>query len=150
MDTLDPQKLCTSRLFRDQCSFMDNLHVKDLSKLGRDLSKTIIVDNSPNCYRLHKSNAVPIKTWTDDQTDTELLNLIPLLTQLAEVDDVREILPKCCSLTGEIDEDTIDCELGLEIIKQSMKSNLSMEQGQASKHVKGYSTYVSRAGTPID
>ena len=92
MDILDPEKLCTARLFREHCSFIDNLHVKDLSKLGRDLSQTIIVDNSPNCYRLHKTNAIPIKSWYDDQHDTELINLIPFLKQLAHVDDIREIL----------------------------------------------------------
>jgi len=66
MDILDPENLCTSRLFRGHCTMVDNLHVKDLSKLGRDLKSTIIIDNSPISYRLHPHNAVPIKTWFDD------------------------------------------------------------------------------------
>jgi len=108
---------------------VDNLHVKDLSKLGRDLSQTIIVDNSPNCYRLHKTNAVPISTWTDDPTDSELSRLIPFLTQLAQVPDIRFILAQCCTLTGELDEDSIDCEFGLELIQRTLKKNLCLEQG---------------------
>lgn len=105
MDIIDSEGLCTARLFREHCTIIDNLHVKDLSKLGRKLENVIIIDNSPNSYRLHLSNAVPIKTWYDDPHDTELLQLVPFLIQLTEVDDVRDILKQCVSIckTGEFD-----------------------------------------------
>jgi RNA polymerase II subunit A small phosphatase-like protein len=34
-------------------------YVKDLNKLGRDLQKIVIVDNSPASYIFHPENAVP-------------------------------------------------------------------------------------------
>jgi RNA polymerase II subunit A small phosphatase-like protein len=46
--------------------------VKDLSKLGRDLKSTVIIDNSSNSYKFQPKNAIPISTWFDDPNDTEL------------------------------------------------------------------------------
>lgn len=53
MDIIDPDRLCTARLFREHCTLIDNLHVKDLSKLGRKMKSIILLDNSPNSYILN-------------------------------------------------------------------------------------------------
>lgn len=68
--------------------------LKDLSKIGRPLEKTIIVDNIADNFLLQKDNGIFIKSWYDDPYDTELRDLIPLLKQivLLEIDDVRKCL----------------------------------------------------------
>jgi len=53
--------------------------LKDLSKLGRDLSKTLIVDNVAENFQLQPENGIFIKTWTDDPLDNALEELSPLL-----------------------------------------------------------------------
>ncbi|XP_042200169.1 carboxy-terminal domain RNA polymerase II polypeptide A small phosphatase 2-like isoform X2 [Callorhinchus milii] len=63
-------------------------YVKDLSRLGRDLNKIIIVDNSPASYVFHPGNAVPVMSWFDDMSDTELLSLIPVFEGLSQAEDV--------------------------------------------------------------
>ncbi|KAG2228813.1 hypothetical protein INT48_006017 [Thamnidium elegans] len=68
-----------------------DLH-KDLSRLGRDLKSVIILDNTPASYSFHPSNAVPVSTWFNDQHDSELIDLIPFLEDLAKVDDVVDVL----------------------------------------------------------
>ena len=46
LDQLDPQKtMIQYRLYRQHCTVDGYKVLKDLSKLGRDLRKTIIVDN---------------------------------------------------------------------------------------------------------
>ena len=68
--------------------------LKDLSKIGRPLEKTIIVDNIADNFLLQKDNGIFIKSWYDDPYDTELRDLIPLLKQIVilEVHDVRTCL----------------------------------------------------------
>lgn len=46
LDILDPNNSCISyRLYRQHTDYDDGVYVKDLSLLGRDLAKTIIIDN---------------------------------------------------------------------------------------------------------
>ncbi|KAJ9055583.1 hypothetical protein DSO57_1002059 [Entomophthora muscae] len=92
LDMLDIHKVVKHRLFRESCYNHNGNYVKDLSQLGRDLRHAIIIDNSPTSYIFHPANAVPITTWFNDLHDTELLDLIPFLTDLSNVDDVTKVL----------------------------------------------------------
>uniref|UniRef100_UPI003AB0F488 carboxy-terminal domain RNA polymerase II polypeptide A small phosphatase 1 isoform X8 n=1 Tax=Centroberyx gerrardi TaxID=166262 RepID=UPI003AB0F488 len=91
-DLLDKWGAFRSRLFRESCVFHRGNYVKDLSRLGRDLNKVIIIDNSPASYVFHPDNAVPVASWFDDMADTELLDLIPFFERLSKVDDIYDIL----------------------------------------------------------
>jgi len=91
-DLLDKWGVFRARLFRESCVFHRGNYVKDLSRIGRDLKKVIIVDNSPASYIFHPDNAVPVASWFDDMGDTELLDLLPLFETLAQVDDVYSVL----------------------------------------------------------
>ncbi|XP_065108213.1 uncharacterized protein ctdsp1 isoform X1 [Paramisgurnus dabryanus] len=91
-DLLDKWGAFRSRLFRESCVFHRGNYVKDLSRLGRDLDKVIIVDNSPASYIFHPDNAVPVASWFDDMADTELLDLIPFFERLSKVDNVYTVL----------------------------------------------------------
>lgn len=50
MQKLDPAGLCTYLLFREHCTFVNGVFVKDLSLCGRNLKDTMIVENSPTSY----------------------------------------------------------------------------------------------------
>ncbi|XP_052235165.1 CTD small phosphatase-like protein isoform X2 [Dreissena polymorpha] len=91
-DLLDKWGVFRARLFRESCVFHRGNYVKDLSRLGRELSQVIIIDNSPASYIFHPDNAVPCQSWFDDMQDTELLDLIPFFEGLAKVDDVYSVL----------------------------------------------------------
>lgn len=70
-------------------------YVKDISRIGRDLSKMIIIDNMPQNFRLQKENGILIKTfYGEDPNDRALLELIPILTEMAKTPgkDLREAL----------------------------------------------------------
>lgn len=59
-DLLDQCGVFRTRLFRESCVFHQGCYVKDLSRLGRDLHKTLILDNSPASYIFHPNNAVSV------------------------------------------------------------------------------------------
>mmetsp|Transcript_36448 Transcript_36448/g.100388 ORF Transcript_36448/g.100388 Transcript_36448/m.100388 type:complete len:327 (+) Transcript_36448:136-1116(+) len=92
LDQLDKQRVIAFRLFREACTRQASGYVKDLSRLGRNLKDLIIIDNSPTCYALQPDNAIPIKTWRDDVSDRELVDLIPILQSLAKVDNIPLVL----------------------------------------------------------
>jgi len=101
MDRLDPGRaLCPHRLFREHCSFTNNAYVKDLSLLGRDLTRVIICDNSPVAYLFQPRNAIPILSWFDDAKDTELRELVPWLHKLAAAQDVYPVLDEYRAMKG--------------------------------------------------
>jgi Dullard-like phosphatase family protein len=89
LNFLDPTRcLVHHRLSRLDCTFYQGVYVKDLSRIGRSLNKTLIIDNSPSAYQFQPQNALSITTWIDDQTDTELKKLLPLLDELSKVNDI--------------------------------------------------------------
>ncbi|GME86109.1 unnamed protein product [Ambrosiozyma monospora] len=57
-----------------------------------DLSKVIIIDNSPVSYSFHKENGIMVEGWINDPDDMELMNLLPLLNSLRFTSDVRNVL----------------------------------------------------------
>lgn len=91
LDLLDPQKVIRYRLFRESCVFYEGNFVKDLSVLDRDLSSTIIIDNSPNSYLFHPENAIDCSSFIDDPQDRELDQIGSFLTGIKNVSDVRGI-----------------------------------------------------------
>lgn len=92
LDMLDIHRVVRHRLFRESCYNHKGNYVKDLSQVGRDLTQTIIIDNSPASYIFHVNNAVPVSSWFNDPHDTELLDLIPFLDDLTGVPDVTMVL----------------------------------------------------------
>ncbi|KAH3759923.1 nuclear lim interactor-interacting protein [Pelomyxa schiedti] len=93
LNHLDPKNcLFTYRIYREGCVAVEGNYLKDLTVLGRDLSRVVIVDNSPHVFGYQMDNGVPILSFIDSNEDNELLKLLPLLTTLSSAQDVRPIL----------------------------------------------------------
>ncbi|KAI9688491.1 MAG: Nuclear envelope morphology protein 1 [Bathelium mastoideum] len=93
IDLLEQErKFFSGRYYRQHCTYRNGAYIKDLSQIEPDLSKVMILDNSPMSYIFHEDNAIPIEGWINDPTDNDLLHLIPLLEGLQYVMDVRALL----------------------------------------------------------
>ena len=102
------RKFFAGRYYRQHCTYRHGAFIKDLSSVEPDLSKVMILDNSPLSYMFHQGkylrcqslellsdlldNAIPIEGWINDPTDNDLLHLVPLLEGLQYVTDVRAFL----------------------------------------------------------
>ena len=103
LDAIDPAgDAIHHRLYRQACvktPIRD--HVKDISRLGRDLSATVIVDNNPFSFLLQPHNGIPIVSFTGDPGDDGLLRqLLPVL-RAARARATRPIVIHCCTVKGK-------------------------------------------------
>lgn len=90
LDKLDMHHVINKRLFRESCVFHQGHYVKDLSMLSRDLSSTIIIDNSPISYCFHPENAIGCSSYIDDKSDVEMWQIADFLEEIRNCNDVRD------------------------------------------------------------
>ena len=76
IDGLDCKDKIDYKLYRQHTDFIDGTHIKDLSKLGRNLSKIIIIDNLEDNYVLQPKNGLNIIDFEGDENDNELIYLM--------------------------------------------------------------------------
>jgi len=103
IDHFDTKKLITHRLYREDCTNVCGNFIKDLSVLGRDLSKTIFIDNSPQAFAYQVENSIPIVSWYSDENDNELDKLIRILAEIRTYDDVREYVTEAFRIQELLD-----------------------------------------------
>jgi len=90
------------RLYRESCTILNNYYIKDISKFGIDLSKTIIVDNMAQNFKLQKDNGILISSfWGEDFKDDSLYFLGKILVNISKEMienkyqiDIRELILK--------------------------------------------------------
>lgn len=83
------------RLYRQHTKRKAEFAIKDLSLIGRNLRKTLIIDNiAENFLYTQPFNGIPIISWYDDLDDKELDKLLPFLKEIVirGETDVREVI----------------------------------------------------------
>ena len=95
IDGLDCSENISYRLYRQHTNVINGYNIKDLSKLGRDISKMIIVDNIEENYNLQPDNGLNIIDFEGDENDNELNFLLEDLLEIVKEKnvDVRKKLP---------------------------------------------------------
>ena len=84
IDGLDCKDLIDYRLYRQHTTVIDGVNIKDLSKLGRNLNKIIIIDNIEENYQFQKNNGLNISDFEGDENDNELDYLLKDLLTLVQ------------------------------------------------------------------
>ena len=93
---LDCKDLIDYKLYRNYTDEYNGINVKDLSKLGRDLKKIIIIDNIEENYILQPNNGLNIIDFEGDENDNELQFLLNDLLEVVSIPgkNVLDELPK--------------------------------------------------------
>jgi hypothetical protein len=73
------------RLYRDATYYHNGIHVKDLSRLNRNINRMVVVDDDPAEVAFNPENLVRVKPYTDptDRTDDTLARITPFLIEIA-------------------------------------------------------------------
>lgn len=81
-------------LWRGDMRTIDGELVKDLSRMNRDLSRVIVIDDNAAAVAAHPENLLQVKAFEGESDDTVLVDLIPLLNAMISTNgDVRKLLP---------------------------------------------------------
>ena len=104
---VDEHGVVSHRLYRESTTYKDGVRIKDLSRLNRDLKRTIIVDDDPTSFSWQPENGVAVNPFTDknDTEDVTLLKVASMLEDIAHrnVPDVREELERWADMgTGDV------------------------------------------------
>ncbi|XP_024199842.1 CTD small phosphatase-like protein, partial [Rosa chinensis] len=112
VDRLDRQGVISHSLYRDSCKEMNGRLVKDLSGLGRDLRRVVIVDDNPNSYFLQPENGVPVRPFVNDMGDGELGRLLVFFEGEGSrcSEDIRDAVREYVHDKGWVSDDNDDDE----------------------------------------
>ena len=97
LDSIETEeKFFDYRLYREHAVIIGKDFVKDISRIGRDMSRIVIVDNMAMNFRLNKENGILIYPYYfQDKNDTSLYELRDILLKMAvEYTDIRKGLVK--------------------------------------------------------
>jgi len=120
LDVIDKDySIIKHRLYRNHTSIVGNGFVKDISKIGRDLSRILIIDNLPENFKLQPNNGLAIKTWNEDMKDTQLVDLEKILTDIynRRVPDIRVVIRKIKEEINRSNKNAFNPYLNIDISK---------------------------------
>ena len=94
LNELDKNNAIAYKLYRKHTEQVNGVFIKDLSKLGRDISKILIIDNNKENFSLQPENGLHICSFVGDQNDDELFALCEDLMKIvnSKEDDIRPII----------------------------------------------------------
>jgi CTD small phosphatase-like protein 2 len=92
IERIDDKKCIKHILYRESCTVIDSNYIKDISLLGRDLNRTIIVDDSRLAFSLQPHNGILIKPYFGEDGDIALKPLCNKLIEIADSENIIECL----------------------------------------------------------
>ena len=103
----EKERIFDFNLYKENSTYLNEEYYKDFNKLGRNIKRTIIVEDINNSFGKHNDNTILIKSFIkneeDEDEDEVLKNLSKILIIIAknENDDVRKSLKM---IQGDIKE----------------------------------------------
>ncbi|GBE62562.1 mitochondrial import inner membrane translocase subunit [Babesia ovata] len=121
-------------IHRDRCTKFKGSYIKDLSKLGRDLRRVILLDHDRVACMMQEGNAILIREFDGDENDRELLHLIGLLKTIAI--NPTDVTRQLSQLGGGMDTD-----LGRRFAEKSQQDSERAKTRQGISKLLGFKHY---------
>lgn len=116
-------------LFREACYYKDGTYMKDISRLNRNPSRVILIDDDEHAAALNPDNLIRVKPYTDpkDRKDNTLERLIPFLIEIAteNYDDTRLVLSQFKGMDADAIADDLEARVSRVQSIRSSRGGLS-------------------------
>jgi len=77
------KNIFSHRLYKNHVLYENGKSIKNLNLIGRDLTKTIFIDNFRSNAKYNLDNLCPITTWKSDIFDDSLIRIKDKLIHIA-------------------------------------------------------------------
>jgi mitochondrial import inner membrane translocase subunit TIM50 len=125
--SLDKSGCIMHRLYREATYYTNGVHVKDLSRLNRNVKRMIVLDDDPLEVQLNPENLIRVKPYNDptDRTDNTLARITPLLIEIARegYDDIPALLSQYRGM--DADEIADEQERRIQYFKEAREERMS-------------------------
>mmetsp|Transcript_29500 Transcript_29500/g.33154 ORF Transcript_29500/g.33154 Transcript_29500/m.33154 type:complete len:436 (-) Transcript_29500:98-1405(-) len=133
--SLDKQGCIMHRIYRDGTYYHNGVHVKDLSRLNRNINRMIVIDDDLAEVQFNPENVVRVKPYTDpnDRTDNTLARIAPFLIEIAR--ENHSDIPVLLSQYEGMDADEIadEQERRIQYFRNSREEEMSRGLGGLAK-----------------
>lgn len=106
LNEIDPTgEIFEGRLYyRDHCTEVDGMILKDVAKVGRPMDRILLVDDNVSSSFITPDSILPIRPFAGDPDDRALADLLPTIRALSAAPnrDVRTYLRDNFSLTANL------------------------------------------------
>jgi Dullard-like phosphatase family protein len=94
LNEVDKDKKISHRLYRQHITKYKQIQIKDLSLLGRDLKKVVIIDNLKENFSKQSENGLKIGSFYGEDSDSQLLEITRMLCKIfaSNHEDIRDHL----------------------------------------------------------
>lgn len=108
----------------------DNLILKRLDLMNRDINKIILIDDSAESSQLFPRNTILVKPYTDvyDEKDTTLLDLIPVLQAMVHGQEIKDFRASLDDI-GSHDASEIVAEYQMRVAKKKKEIYANRNKG---------------------
>lgn len=103
LNVIDKNNYISHKLYRSHTKLFNDVYIKDLSSLGREINKTFIIDNIKDNFALQPKNGLCIKSFYGDEKDSELIDLINDLKSIV-INRVEKVSDCLNSIQVKMDE----------------------------------------------
>ena len=107
VNELDKNGCIMHRIYRDGTYYHNGVHVKDISKLNRNMNRIIVIDDDLAECQFYPENVVKVKPYDDpsDRSDNTLARITPFLIEIAR--ENHSNIPELLSQYRGMDADEI-------------------------------------------
>jgi len=135
VNSLDKHGCILHRLYRAQTHYKNGVHIKDLSRLNRNVKQMVVIDDDPEEVQFNPENLIKVKPYTDpsDRADNTLARLTPFLIEIAR--EGYKDIPTLLSQYQGMDADEIADEQDrrVQYFRESREEKMSRGLGGIAK-----------------